>query len=460
MISFFVWLFLVCTITGCSQHTGNETSGRIAAVVNGVEITQREVDVLCQRRFGLVADSATTLNQRRSVLAGLVRTELIAQQAKKMKLDQSPEFIIALHDAQRTILAKFGEEKIAETAQPVSAATVQQAVSDNPNFFTDRKLLVYEEIIVSGANAAFIQSLNAAAHKGASLAELLDSLKAKALTFRHTTQTLTTDQVDPALLKVLGTIKHNVPVVVQVENKYSMIIMLYTEVPLPLKGPAAEQAATNLLNTRQRAIVFSHKMSEALDASTITYFGEFKPVTSGTKAIKPVVPLPVPDSLRARNNQKRQVILTASLALSWTAAMLLFFAARSILAGEPWRPRLWPAPAPGQLDGNPAPYHYDEYDDVYDVSPSVKMVLMFVRLSSVAVPGYNLFMVWNTIPLWAMGLSLTGGCLTGIFLTCLFTLPVLKNWTDTIPWFHLIEVAVFTVLLLTSVFFSFYFVNI
>ena len=128
MKSFFVFFLFAFVIAGCSPHAGDGSDGRVAAVVNGVEITQREVDFLYQRASAPGASESVKRDQRRSILAGLVRAELLAQQAAKMKLDQSPEFPIALYNARRGVLAGLAEAKIVSTAKPLSQETIQTVV--------------------------------------------------------------------------------------------------------------------------------------------------------------------------------------------------------------------------------------------------------------------------------------------------------------------------------------------
>ena len=414
-------------------------------MVNGVEITQREVDFLYQRTAAPGADSLTIFNQRRSILAGLVRAELLAQQATKMKVDQSPEFVIALHDARRRVLAGLAEEKIASTAKAVSPETVQQIISDNPNFFADRKLFVYEEILVSGVDLPLLQSLNASAGRGASLTQLLDAVKAKATPFQRTTKTLTTDQIDPGLLKVLNTLKPNMPVVARVENRFSMILMLHTVLPIPLEGKTAEFAAANLANTQQRNVVFSQKMRAVLDGSKIIYFGEFKPDAVAPKWKKQAVALPVPDAVRAQEQLIQQVKLASSLAISFTAAMLLFFVAKCILVGKLWLPRLWPAPKQKIASSKSYDYH------VYPATRKNKLLVLVIGASGFLPLAYHLRLLWDAIPFWMIPLTLIIGILVGTGVSYLFGLQLLKEWAKKFRWFRWVQIVIFEVLLLTGV---------
>ncbi len=437
MKSFIVFLFLTLTFAGCSPHAGDGSDGRVAAVVNGVEITQREVDFLSQRSAPPGASESVKNDQRRSILASLVRAEILAQQGTKMKLDQSPEFVLALYNARRGVLAGLAEEKIASTAKPISQETIQNVISENPNLFSQRKLLVYEEVIIQGVNLPLLESLNTAAGKGASLEALLDEVKAKAIPFRRTTRTLTSDQIEPAILKVLSSARANIPVVMRVEDKFSMMLMLHTVVPIPLEGHAAEQAAANLVNSQQRSLAFSKKMSDVVDDTKITYFGEFKP---GAQVKQTGITLPTPDPARAEGKRYRQFRFGALLAFSFTVAMMLLTALMRIQRGTLWLPRLWPA----RKKKDSITYDYN----VYVTSHIAELFLLFLAIAALFALGYHLHLLWDTIPFWMIVAASITGIFFGTGSSRFFAFKFIQSWSQKFRW---IPVVFFGLLLAATV---------
>lgn len=425
---FAVILFAVL-ITGCSKHSGDGDSGRIAAVVNGVEITQREVEFLYQRSAVPGADEAVARNQRRSILAGLVRAELLAQQAEKLKLDKSPEFPLAMHDARRKVLAGMAQEKLVSDVQPVIPDMVRRVIDENPNLFAARKLLVFDEVLISGVNVPLLESLNASAGKGASLAELLDAVKAKGVEFQRSTKTVTSDQMQPAILKVLLGSRPNVPVVMRVEDKFSMILVLHTVTPVPVEGRAAAITATNLLQSQLRNAALSQKMSGVLDASAITYFGEYKPDSSDAK--KGLAALPAPNAERAKGVMTHRIRLAVTQAVAFMGAMLLLFISKTILSGQVWKPRLWPA-----RKNADAPVTYDY--DVFDAPPGVKLILFVFAVLGVVVAAFQFVLLWEELPFWMIGLGVVTGIVAGLGVSRVFALPALKQWAMKLRWLFLV----------------------
>ena len=437
-------LLLAFTIAGCSSEEDNGIDSRVAAVVNGVEITQREVYFLYQHTATPSADEAVARNQRRTILAGLVRAELLAQQETKMKLDQSPDFLIAMHNSRRRVLAGFAEGEIASTAKAVAPETVKTIISKNPNLFAQRKLLVYDEIIMQGVNVPFLHSLNASSAKGASLAALLDMVNAQKIPFRRATRTLTTDQIEPAIVTVLSNSKANVPVIARVQDKFSMILMLHTVVPVPLEGLAAEQTAANLLNNQQRAVAFSNKMRAVVDASKITYFGEYKPDAPETKNKLQRIALPMPDPARAQSILRHQIAGAVSLALSFTAAMLLLFASKSFLTGTLWLPKLWPVHKRSAPANNSATFNYHKHQ----VSLLVQLTLFLVAGLSLVLIGYDLLLIWNILSFWMIAFSIIAGLLIGTGASHLYARFGLHRRAEKMRTFRWVPVMLFAGFLL------------
>ena len=432
--SFLVFLFLAFTIAGCTQHDGDGSGGRVAAVVNGVEITQREVDFLAQHALPSGSSESVTIDQRRNILAGLVRAELLAQQGAKMKLDQSPDFIIALHNDRRAVLAGLAEAEIAATAKPVDPQTIPTIVTDNPGYFAERKLLVYEEVLIKGVNLPLLQSLNTEAVKGASLSALVNAVNAKAIPFRRTTRTLTSDKVPPAILKVLSNSTPNVPVIIRVQNKFSMMLMLHNVLPVPLVGTAAEQVAANMLNAQQRNIAFEQKMRAVVDGAKISYFGEFKP---GAK--RQAVALPMGDPERVAAIFAQQIRRSTLLTLSFTLGMLLLAALMRIRQGSLWLPRLWPQSKQNRQAATLGKFDYSSYA----VTPSVYLRLLFIALLALSTLGFQMVLLRSSVPILLMFAAITVGIFIGTGACRLFTLQSIRSWTQRYIWMPVIVLSGF-----------------
>lgn len=286
--------FLLCmtTLAGCRQHSGEGGDGRVVAAVNGVEISSREVDYF-YRQSALPGESEDAVRDRkRQVLSDLVRLELLARNGSEMKLDHSSDFILAMYEARRNVLGWLVEQRLAEQQRVFSPDEVRKFVAENPDFFSRRKILVYDQIVLNGVNEQFLQSLNDRADEGASLDQLLDRVTQKKMPFRRTLQALATDQIDSGILSLLLTSSLNRPRVARIEEKFSIILMLRGSVPVPRYGQEALQAGAAILGERQRKAALSACINNTLDSAHITYFGEFAPGKNGKDVSGSKVELP------------------------------------------------------------------------------------------------------------------------------------------------------------------------
>ncbi len=291
MKSGLVFGLFAITLAGCSPNAGKGAGYRLSAVVNGVEITRREVDFFSRRPALPGAEGEV---ERQRALSLLVRKELLAQHALEMKLENSPDFIITMYEARRKILAGMAEQHLATQAIKVSPEAAGKVVAKNHRFFSQRKLIVYDQVVIPGVNEQFLNSLNASAGRGASLHQLLKQVSAKKMTFRRTMQALTTDQIDLGIFKVLSTLRLNKPQIASIEEKFSMILVLRATVPMPLEGEAANQAAAEILNEQQRRKELLRTLTQSLDSAKVTFFGEFASGKSRKNLSAAVLDLPTP----------------------------------------------------------------------------------------------------------------------------------------------------------------------
>jgi EpsD family peptidyl-prolyl cis-trans isomerase len=438
----FIYLLLIAfTLAGCSTRSDSDADGRVAAVVNGTEITKREVDEL-QKRFGggQATTAAAARDQRRNVLAGLVRSELVAQQALKKKLDRSPEFVFAMHQARRQALMGAFSENIAANIKPLPVEVIRKIIKENPVFFAQRKLFVYEEIMMSTADVTFLQSLNAAVGNGASISKLAEMIKAKDIQFNRNTRSQSGDQLNPAVYKILTGIPVNRPVVVRVEDRFSMILMLYAQLPIPLEGDAAERAANSVIVSQQRNAELAKQLKNLVDASKIKYYGEFAPDKTDKKGGAPKVALPTADPKRVAKKNSNKIQGSLFIVGSFSFLMLLLSASMRVLRGNLWLPRFWPSKKGADTD---------PFEQSYKVKFSVKAFLFAVIAISVLALSYQIFWLIEELNLFMIAGGIVSGLLAGTVFSHLFARSPLRQMTRKV---RSVPVIVFAILLMAVVF--------
>ena len=414
MKSFFYFLLLAFTIVGCSQEPEKKDPSRIAAVVNGVEITQREVTMLYERTATPGVNEEVRRNQERAILAGLVRGELLAQKAVAEKMDRSPEFVLTLHEARRQVLAGMAEKSMLASVKPLSDDALQSVIKQNPLIFGERKLLVYEQVLMPVVDVPFLQSLNVAAGNGASLPQLVDSIKAKKLQFQQVTQTQSTDQMQPAIARILSNSKPNVPILMRVEDKFAMVLMLRSAVLIPLVGDAALQTARNITNSQLRNAEFGKKMKDVVDASQIKYFGAYAPGAVAKKGAGQLVPLPTVDTKKVAEKESQSIELAVALGVTYMFAVLLLTFSIRLLLGKVWPP-VFLRKSKKVVTVEEHLHDVDEILNLGYKAPSyIRFFVFSVDVTGVLILAYQMMLIWRETPEWIVGLSVLSGLLLGV----------------------------------------------
>ena len=427
LVGLFYLLLLAVSITGCSSDPEKKDAGRIAAVVNGVEITQREVTTLYGRSATPGVSEDVRRNQERAILAGLVRGELLAQKAVAEKLDRTPEFLITLHEARRQVLAGMAEKTMLASIKPLSDEAIQVVVKQNPLIFSERKLLVYEQVLMPVVDVPFLNSLNVSAGNGASLSQLVDSIKGKKLQYQQVTQTQSTDQMQPAIARILSNAKPNVPILMRVEDKFAMVLMLKSAVPIPLVGDAALQTARNITSSQLRNAEFGKKMKDVVDASKISYYGEYAPGALSKKGAGPLVALPTVDTKRVAKKESQSIELYMAFGAAYMFTVLLLTFWIRLFFGKFWHP-LMLNKSKKVKSLELASHHHDEiFNPVYKPPVYIRNFLYSVALGTVFVLAYQLMLIWGKAPVWTVGLSILSGLLLGVGFSYIFSLAPFRT---------------------------------
>ena len=429
-ILYFGCIFVL--LFGCSSQSSKESSGSVAAVVNGVEITQAEIEYFAKNSIPPGTDKDVALAQKKAVLANLVRAELLAQKAHDMGIDKDPDFTIALYEAKRQVLAGMAESRLVKNATPVTREIAKTVVENNPRMFSDRKLLVYEEILIQGVDVPFLKSLIAMTDNGATAEQLIEVLKSNKKAFQKTIKSQTSDQIQPVFLDVLLKSKPEKPIIARIEDKISMIMVLHEIRPVPLLGEQAIQTAMAMLNAQQRNALLSKSMNDLVNTSKITYSGEY---TKPSNEKHETTNLPTPNKQQAGRLMYISTVYGAILSVSVIFAFLALTASMRILRGKLWLPRLWPSSSIAEDTQSP-------YDWEYEAYLTEKVYIGFMALIIATVLAIEIYLIVQHFSVLVIVAGLLSGALLGIACSQAFRLKALGNLSHKL---YIALVGIFTV---------------
>jgi len=393
-------------------------NGSIAAVVNGVEITNRQVEYLYRRAAVPGMNARDSLNLKRRILRDLVRIELLAGKAREMQLDKSPDYSMALYAAQKRVLAGFAEKRIIkEGASAVSAEEAEAVVLSNAHLFADRKLFVYDKVMISSGDVSLLESLDAMIQNGAALKQLLDELNVRKIPFKKTVKAQTSEKIPSPLLAVLQNLKPDLPQVVNTESKVSILLLLHDVIPVPLEGESATKAATVMIMTQHKARALSKTMGDLVDGAAITYYGEYAAQVDDNQQFEA---LPVPDHSRVTRKRYKDLAMGLVLSGSFLLAVLALTALMRTFYSKLWLPRLWPQSSRGKIGNScAAPPNW--------VPWSYRFYLFVMAVLVLGALGMEVVAVWAKIPLWGLLGGVAGGVVVGVLLSRVYQLDFVRQ---------------------------------
>ncbi len=247
-------------------------AAQVLATVNGVEITQGEVDHL-YRRTGLVDQSpAMAAVRKKAILADLVRAEAMSQHGVSLGLEDPEQQAVEWRMARRQWLAARVEREFADTQEPLSPLVVQNFMERNPLLFSQRRQYTLEEVQIRSPDPQLFKRLEEAIAK---TGLDLDRAQRFAVEAGATTQrrviAVASDRLPPPLVAPLAGSRIGQLWVVQSGPDRGGVLAVRASVPAPLVGEGALQAALLVAQEQRRRRAAVARSDEILNKARISY---------------------------------------------------------------------------------------------------------------------------------------------------------------------------------------------
>lgn len=172
-------LALAMVLAACGAGSA-DLGTQVAAKVNAGEISVHQVQSVLQRQVTASTEQPEVAARR--ILDSLVEQELAAQAARDAGMQNDPEVVQALQLAQREVLARAYQDRLASKAVGPTSDEIDRFYESQPALFRQRRLYVLQESAVESTPAQ-AEEIKALAGKAASAAELAEILRKKALRF-------------------------------------------------------------------------------------------------------------------------------------------------------------------------------------------------------------------------------------------------------------------------------------
>jgi EpsD family peptidyl-prolyl cis-trans isomerase len=137
---------------------GSAPVGQVIAVVDGREITMRNVDV--ELGGALPADPKARAAAQQAALHAIVSRIILADEARAQGLDKTPEFALRKEAAIDAMLAQSLASKFAASVPAAAPDEAQTFVAAHPDSFAERKIFTVDQVRTNRPpDAALIEAL-------------------------------------------------------------------------------------------------------------------------------------------------------------------------------------------------------------------------------------------------------------------------------------------------------------
>lgn len=143
-------------LAACGDKSAAPT-GQVAANVNGEEITTTDID---SELAGATAPTPEAQkNLQRMALENIINRTILAQAAEKDGLAKGPEFAVIERKARQLALVELLQRNAGKSLPQPTAEEIDSFISQNPAMFSQRKVFVVDQIIVTQGNQELLKAL-------------------------------------------------------------------------------------------------------------------------------------------------------------------------------------------------------------------------------------------------------------------------------------------------------------
>lgn len=148
----------LCGLLAACGH--NLPTGQVVATVNGVEITRNELG--SEPAVARLAPNTDVEKVLPKVLGDVITRKIAVEQAKALKLDQTPEFIAQQRLQNEELLSQLLFDRWSSEAPAPSPAAIADFIAKNPQMFGGHKTFLLDELQTSatGVDEKALEPLN------------------------------------------------------------------------------------------------------------------------------------------------------------------------------------------------------------------------------------------------------------------------------------------------------------
>lgn len=282
-------------LSGCDQIKkltgGGKPSGQVVATVNGEEITSLE---LRSELGGFGSrDPEIMKAAQQQALQQVVLRKLMAQEARKAKLDKTADFTLQLHRGEEALLAGLYQRKLASEVVQPSRQAGEAYVASHPDMFANRRVLFVNQVIAAPSNISpdRLRPLK-------TLDAVRSLLESEGVQYQENAVVLDTLSANPQLIALVKGLPAGEIFVVPQQGSL-LFNQITGERSTPFRGDMATAYAVNQLRSQTSQTTISKRLEALRKAADdkIVYSDAYKP--SKPKAVAKAAAKPAPAAAAA-----------------------------------------------------------------------------------------------------------------------------------------------------------------
>jgi EpsD family peptidyl-prolyl cis-trans isomerase len=256
---------MIALATACGKK---EPGGQVVAVVNGEEVTRR--DLAAEPQSGMLPDGNAGQPALSAMLTGVVDRKLAVAEAKRLGLDRTPQYLEQAKRLDEVMLSRtLFDRWAADTPQPHQRA-IANYIAQNPQRFAGRKLFLVDRIETT-ADQSQSDALAPLASNDA-IAAYLDS---RSQAYRRTRTVVDSATVPLPFYRRLLALKPGEPLAL-VQDGGLIVLAIVDTRDEPLAG--AERSAEAIKALKQTTI--QQRLAALRKSAAIAYQPGYRPASA------------------------------------------------------------------------------------------------------------------------------------------------------------------------------------
>ena len=257
------------SLCSCGKPDIRQTTSRIAARVNGEEVSVHQIDSVFARNNNMTpeqAGRAATLARER-----VIDQELLVQEALEGRLNRDVQVARAIERARRQVLAQAYIERAVISAPLASPEEIRNFYEENPALFEQRRIYRVLELVVVVPRQRSVAFQEAVADKK-NLAEVVRWLDSQKIPFDTATSSRAAEQIPMNVLRRLYRMQDGQIAVFPTPRGVS-VVRLEQSAAAPLSEKQATPAIARYLHNRKRLELARDEVTKLRKRAKIDYDG-------------------------------------------------------------------------------------------------------------------------------------------------------------------------------------------